>query len=131
MIVRCPYCGEEVASSEYAEHHAKCKERAKVMPLTEFMEKVEPEEVKEWKPFEIYLKKGNHYVCFWQSQVNPKFYHSTYVTRWATPPWAGYQPPMKTTGPLLDKKKLEREIAKLKKEGYVEVPKEDVYYLFW
>jgi len=45
-LVRCPYCGKEIPTEEFARHHAECKERRK-MSKAETREESEAEESEE------------------------------------------------------------------------------------
>jgi len=41
MGIKCPYCGEEIPTAEFARHHAECKKRPKKIPVEEKIEEAE------------------------------------------------------------------------------------------
>jgi len=51
-MIKCPYCGKEIPSEEFAKHHAECEKRPKKIPVEESV-RVETLPPKPLKPPEV------------------------------------------------------------------------------
>jgi len=132
-MTRCPYCGKEIPAKEFAKHHATCPERAKYLTLERWVSEPIPEYKPTYTGFDIYFRKGkDDFVNIFQLKEAPERYVVTYVHRERPPPWI-IEPPRtyKWFEDLTGWKQVERKIKELRKEGYVEVPKSEVYWHFW
>ena len=128
----------EDEAARVAETLTKMGFSARVSKSNPDLERWIPGEVPEYKPaytgYDKYFRKGkDDFVNIFQLKEAPERYVVTYVHRERPPLWlVGIESPRtyKSVEDLIGWKQVERKVKELKKEGYEEVPKSEVEWVF-